>query len=186
MDTPIATSPLKRPYRTGETRSCAVCHKAFYVPGWVIKDVARNAGTYCSRECKYAGIKGKTFNVKTDGSFVRKDGYRIVRTGPKQYLLEHRVVMAVHLGRPLGRREEVHHINGDKLDNRVENLLVLSPSEHQAYHSDNPLLQRRPRLTFACELCGASFERLPKRSGQRFCSRKCSTKATGGRKPKAV
>lgn len=42
--------------------------------------------------------------------------------------------MESHIGRSLARHELVHHIDGDKGNNSIENLCVCSPQEHALYH----------------------------------------------------
>lgn len=51
-----------------------------------------------------------------------------------RYRLEHRVIMEESLGRRLRSDEHVHHKNGIKTDNRLENLEVMPISEHAKKH----------------------------------------------------
>jgi hypothetical protein len=56
------------------------------------------------------------------GGYVRVYAPEHPRAQNGRYVLEHRLVMEKHLGRLLGPGETVHHKNGIKTDNRLENL----------------------------------------------------------------
>ena len=75
--------------------------------------------TYCSRAC-YRAAGGRSLNAQGYVLVYRK-GHPNASPVNGQ-ILEHRYVMAEKLGRPLESHETVHHINGDKTDNRPSNL----------------------------------------------------------------
>ena len=67
------------------------------------------------------------------------------------YVFEHRAVMAAFVGHPHHRDQIVHHVNGDTLDNRIENLELRLRYGHEKPHG--PLV--------ACPHCGKPLQ-LPK------------------------
>jgi len=63
-----------------------------------------------------------------------KDRYiRIIRQNGKT-MVEHRLIMEKHLGRKLSKEETIHHLDGDSINNSLDNLLLLpTNSDHRNY-----------------------------------------------------
>ena len=80
-------------------------------------------------------------NHKWNGGQHITCGYMSVRLPghPKAmaggYVLQHVLIMEDAISRPLSGTEVVHHINEDKLDNRLENLCVMSDHDHKSLHA---------------------------------------------------
>lgn len=86
-------------------------------------------------------------------------------TGNSGRVYVHRHNASIYRGKWLSKEEQVHHIDGDKLNNHYSNLLICSAAEHTNIH-------RGRNEDLICKTCNNSFH--PTSSSQVYCSKKCS------------
>jgi hypothetical protein len=98
----------------------------------------RTSGYKSPKHVKYYG--DKHYNWK--GGHYTSKGY-VFEYCPDHpnncdgYVLQHRLVVERSIGRILDKEELVHHINGVKTDNRIENLAIMKRGEHIRSHKVN-------------------------------------------------
>ena len=116
--------------RKGIERTCEACGETFLLPP---SRLTRGDVRYCSSACRYSEMRQK--------GHLNAQGYRYVNpVGTNDgWQLEHRYVMEQHLGRELFPHEQVHHLNGIRDDNRIENLELWSKSHPSGQRVDDKI-----------------------------------------------
>lgn len=143
----------------GKYKNCDACQKQF----WQFKYQSENKNKFCSRKCSLSFQKGENHPRWKGGFCEDGHGYKTIRIKGR-YVYEHRYLMEKKLGRKLSSKEHVHHINENIKDNSIENLVVLSCSEHNKIH--HPKLGRWSKNFECCKICNGTSS---KHSGKGFC-----------------
>jgi len=120
------------------------------------------------RRCASCARRKRKDHPSRKGGRFKSEGYihiLVYPTNPffnmsdhQNYIYEHRLIMAQHLGRCLESWECVHHINGIKDDNRIENLTLTNRKEHgevtsKLFRENEKLKRENNKLKKELQLC---------------------------------
>jgi hypothetical protein len=94
----------------------------------------QSTSKYCSRPCLWVNNGGHNKKHEHEKAWqLDSKGYLITtmyESGKSRRVRKHRFVMERFLGRRLRRNEVVHHINGNRQDNSIGNLVLMTPETH--------------------------------------------------------
>lgn len=132
-----------------------------YLHGWSSLKLAnyyRISKPSILRRLRFAGIERRDVRIRgpmhpnwITGKIIDKNGYVKVNVGGGKRVFEHKLIMEQHLLRKLIRKEEIHHTNGNKQDNRIENLeLCEDRADHKRKHQQYDWSTNYP----CCQKCG--------------------------------
>lgn len=100
--------------------------------------------TFCSRKCLGEFWVGRKHPSFKGGRFVDKNGYvKVLVPGTGRYKLEHRLVVEELLGAKLHYKQKVHHIDGHKTNNNLDNLRIMPSGDHARLHLEGRILPEK-------------------------------------------
>ncbi len=134
--------------------TCAYCGVVKEVDIYTNKKRKSNFCVDCHSKVVQKGVKRPQFSRENSprwngGEYISSDGYKMIKcegefhaSGRQKYKKEHILIMEQHVGRELktiknGDGESVHHIDGDKLNNNINNLVLCTGSQdHRNLHAN--------------------------------------------------
>lgn len=142
---------IKGSWHGVSTWGCDECGKSFQVTNSRANEaVKKKHNKFCSKECKKTNwdrtsavrlhdhIREIGSSAFKGGIGITTDGYIWIRIKNKGYQHDqiklHRYLMQIKLGRKLKSTEIVHHIDENKLNNDIDNLMIVTRSEHNKIH----------------------------------------------------
>ncbi len=102
-----------------------------------------------ANSCNYNGLNGYGHTKKHNKGYILAYAPLHPHAHKDGYIMLHTVKMERHIGRYLANDEVVHHINHNKEDNRIENLLLMTKREHMSMHMKERHEKRRNDLSIA-------------------------------------